>query len=218
MSETSDNMQREKTRIIKLAAILVIVAMTALVVLIVWRAQATRELGGPPPGGWCLVNLSGLVKAMIVYASDNDDEFPSPDKWCDLLIGEGFAYYKQFVCPASDAVVGESSYALNKNVTGKKISSLPADMVVLFETNFGKEPGGRKGLLKERQCFESVPYRNPGTKVYKLRWNQVGGPEILTTGNHKGKGCNVAFVDMHVEFVKTSALGELKWKVEESRK
>ncbi|MHC4481921.1 MAG: DUF4190 domain-containing protein [Planctomycetota bacterium] len=43
-------------------------------------------------------------------------------------------------------------------------------------------------------------------------WNQFGGPEILTTENHKGKGCNVAFVDTHVESVKTSELGKLKWK------
>jgi hypothetical protein len=213
MSETSDNVKRKKTKTIKLAAILVTVVITVLVALIVFRAlfPRVRETGYPPPD-WCKVNLSGLVKALIIYANDHDDEFPSPDKWCDLLIGEDFAFYKQFVCPASDAVVGESSYAINKNVADKKISNLPADMVVLFETNFGKEPSGREGLLKEQQCYESVPYRNPGTKVYKLRWNQVGGPEILTTGNHKGKGCNVAFVDMPVEFVKTRKLGKLKWK------
>ena len=33
-------------------------------------------------------------------------------------------------------------------------------------------------------------------------WNQVGGPEILTTDNHQGDGCNVLFMDSHVEFVK----------------
>jgi len=49
-------------------------------------------------------------------------------------------------------------------------------------------------------------------------WNQVGGPEILTTENHKGKGCNVLFNDYHVEFVKTERLGELKWEVEEGEK
>jgi len=43
-------------------------------------------------------------------------------------------------------------------------------------------------------------------------WNQVGGPEILTTENHRGEGCNVLFVDSHVEFVKTQELNRLRWK------
>jgi len=42
-------------------------------------------------------------------------------------------------------------------------------------------------------------------------WNQVGGPELLTTDNHQGLGCNVLFVDNHVEFVKTRDLDKLKW-------
>jgi prepilin-type processing-associated H-X9-DG protein len=50
----------------------------------------------------------------------------------------------------------------------------------------------------------------------KPRWNVVGGREILTTENHNGEGCNVAFVDTHVEFVQTEDLGSLKWTVEET--
>ena len=43
-------------------------------------------------------------------------------------------------------------------------------------------------------------------------WNQVGGQEILTTENHSGKGCYVAFCDLHVEFIKTEDISKLKWK------
>ncbi len=43
-------------------------------------------------------------------------------------------------------------------------------------------------------------------------WNQVGGPEILATENHQNDGCNVLFVDLHVEFVRTHALSDLRWK------
>jgi len=43
-------------------------------------------------------------------------------------------------------------------------------------------------------------------------WNQVGGPEILTTENHQEDGCNVLFVDSHMEFVKTRDLERLRWK------
>ena len=45
----------------------------------------------------------------------------------------------------------------------------------------------------------------------KPSWNQVGGPELLTTDNHQGLGCNVLFMDNHVEFIKTRDLDKLKW-------
>jgi hypothetical protein len=47
-------------------------------------------------------------------------------------------------------------------------------------------------------------------------WNQYGGPEILTTENHEGKGCNVLFKDGSVRFVKTEELGMLRWKAEKT--
>ena len=45
-------------------------------------------------------------------------------------------------------------------------------------------------------------------------WNQSGGPEILTTDNHEGEGCNVLFFDSHVQFVRTEDINDLKWKPE----
>ena len=45
----------------------------------------------------------------------------------------------------------------------------------------------------------------------KAGWNQFGGPEILTTENHKGKGCTILFNNLHAEFVKTEQLGDLNW-------
>ena len=49
-------------------------------------------------------------------------------------------------------------------------------------------------------------------------WNQVGGSEILTTENHQGEGCNILFVDGHIQFVKTKGLQNLKWESEKSEK
>ncbi len=43
-------------------------------------------------------------------------------------------------------------------------------------------------------------------------WNQAGGPEILTTDNHQGEGCNVLLVDLNVEFVTEQGLKNLRWK------
>jgi hypothetical protein len=48
-------------------------------------------------------------------------------------------------------------------------------------------------------------------------WNQSGGPEILTTENHQGDGCNVLFMNSHVEFVKTKDLDDLKWEPEQDK-
>ena len=123
---------------------------------------------------------------MLIYANGFGDEFPTPDKWCDLLIEYAEVTPKSFVCPTSRAKEGQNSYAMNKNVAGNKRSGLPPDVVLLFESD-------------------------------KPNWNQVGGPELLTTENHKGKGCNVLFVDYNVEFVKTEQLGKLKWVVEEDK-
>jgi prepilin-type processing-associated H-X9-DG protein len=47
-------------------------------------------------------------------------------------------------------------------------------------------------------------------KLDKLRWNQVGGPAILTTEHHKGEGCNILFGDGHVEFVKKEEIPKLR--------
>lgn len=42
-------------------------------------------------------------------------------------------------------------------------------------------------------------------------WNQFGGPEILTTDNHEGEGCNVLFIDLHIQFVRTKYSNDLNW-------
>jgi len=44
---------------------------------------------------------------------------------------------------------------------------------------------------------------------------QTTKSELLTTENHEGEGCNVAFVSTRAEFVKTKDLGKLKWKPDE---
>ncbi|MGB2806473.1 MAG: hypothetical protein WBC22_01935, partial [Sedimentisphaerales bacterium] len=43
-------------------------------------------------------------------------------------------------------------------------------------------------------------------------WNQFGGPELLAPENHQGDGCNILFVDNHVEFVEKRRFGELRWE------
>ena len=49
-------------------------------------------------------------------------------------------------------------------------------------------------------------------------WNQAGGPELLTTDNHAGAGCNVMFANGYVGFVEARLVGALKWKIEDYNK
>lgn len=125
----------------------------------------------------CGQNMSGLGRAMLIYANDYDDKFPTQTEWCDLLMKYTKVPPKGFRCHGADK--GPCNYAMNKNLENFSKGDAPPDMVALFETH-------------------------PG-------WNQVGGPEILTTDNHQGVGCHVLFVGNRVEFVKTRDIRELKW-------
>ncbi|MHC4658365.1 MAG: hypothetical protein ACYS83_04205 [Planctomycetota bacterium] len=216
MEEVNNSLQRQKTS--KAVLIGVCLSVGVLMLSVFWWLSHVRWSGGPHPTVWCSSNMSGLVKAMVVYAHGCEPHtIPAAEKWCDLLIEEDFTTCKAFVCRVSDTIRGECSYAMNKHVAGKDISKLPPDTVVLFETNFGRHPCGRQGLLKERAYYKVMPHGRPETKVYKLRWNQVGGPELLTVENHKGEGCHVVFADLSVRFVETRDLGKLKWKPDQEQ-
>jgi prepilin-type processing-associated H-X9-DG protein len=126
----------------------------------------------------CLTNLSGLGKAMLLYADDNNDKFPTPAKWCDILSDDPDMGIipKMFICKSAGQ--GPCNYAMNKNLENLGPNA-PGDMVLLFETT-------------------------PG-------WNQCGGPEILSLENHRGEGCNIMFVDCHVEWITKDDLDKLRW-------
>ncbi|MHC4462325.1 MAG: hypothetical protein ACYS6W_02645 [Planctomycetota bacterium] len=113
-------------------------------------------------------------------------DYPMPtDEWCDLLIEFG-------------------------NRSRKK------DMVAI-EKCF-KCPANKKGRCHYAMNPNCGPNSSPDMVLLfetEGGWNLYGGPEMLTTENHKPKGCNVLFNDLHVEFVKTERLGELKWEAEE---
>ncbi|MHC4060566.1 MAG: type II secretion system protein [Planctomycetota bacterium] len=134
----------------------------------------------------CRSNLHQLSLFMKLYADDNNGRYPTMDKWCDLLTKNYLPGVDPdlLFCPgARDKITqdsNQSSYVLNKNVLGMKVSEIPPDMVLLFEGPVG--------------------------------WNQVGGPELLTTEYHKDDGVGVSFTDLSVKFVSTNELAELKWK------
>lgn len=92
----------------------------------------------------CANNLRALRRALLIYANDYDDEYPTADQWCDLLLQyeSDHVTEEMFVCPSAEA--GRSHYAINPNVTD---ASCPPDMVLLFEARAGWNQFGGPELL-----------------------------------------------------------------------
>jgi prepilin-type processing-associated H-X9-DG protein len=163
----------------------------------------------------CGTNVKGLGTAITVLVPDYDGILPSHD-WCDRLVEEADVSPKSLRCPLSDSVIGESDYCLNKHAAGKKLSELPADMVLLFESFFVPDPQQAREPIRNRNGFSDLPMMSDIFKgdeeVYLDRWNRVGGPELLTYDRHDG--CNILFADGHTAFVKLPELSDLRWNIE----
>jgi prepilin-type processing-associated H-X9-DG protein len=184
--------------VIPVSGIVLIPIMAMILAILMPALGKTRQLAQRMV---CATNLSGLGKAMIVYANDYNDTYPTADKWCDLLVEKCDVAKEQFYCPSSGAEKGESSYVLNINLAGKKASQVPPDMVLVFETQI--RTVSCKG--KQESCYMQVlPDKN--------FWNLSGGRELLCTKNHQGDGCNVLYVDGHCKFEKDP--NSLRWTVE----
>ncbi len=168
----------------------------------------------------CGTNLKGLSTAMMVYTNDYDEMLPT-ENWCDLLIEEADVSPRSFICEDSDAIEGESCYAMNKHVAGKKLGDLPPDVVLFFETDMGVGNGPRNAPITIRRHYEFLNefgnVYDEDAFVYKDRFNQFGGPEDLLlrhVGPGSQSGCNIAYADGHVMFVKEEGIAELRWTAE----
>jgi prepilin-type processing-associated H-X9-DG protein len=97
----------------------------------------------------CCSNLNGLGKAISVYAQECNDTLPS-SQWCDVLIKYADVSPKAFICKSSGAKLGQSSYAFNKNLIGRKLSEINPNTVMLFETSPGWNQVGGPEILSYR--------------------------------------------------------------------
>jgi prepilin-type processing-associated H-X9-DG protein len=133
----------------------------------------------------CMTNMKQLSMSVMIYTEDYDGKFPTADQWSDLLepyLGDTTNPFTS--CPVE---TGEGfSYAFNQNLDGLTTADVGMDVVLLFES----QPGH----------------------------NLTGGPELLITNRHPASnrdsfgGCNVAFVDGHIEFINAEDIENLKWK------
>lgn len=125
----------------------------------------------------CGENMYGLRIAIMMYADDSNQQYPAPDKWCDLLVKHGDVSPKQFRCVGvrskGDPIY--SNYAINPNCD----INCPNDVVLLFETKAGWNQHGGPELL----TFDNHPdkgvnvlFNNGDVKfikpeeVGKLKW------------------------------------------------
>ncbi|MHC4123213.1 MAG: hypothetical protein ACYSSI_06535 [Planctomycetota bacterium] len=90
----------------------------------------------------CDTSISGLGRAMMLYSSDYNDRYPTPDKWCDLLKESGYTPEKYFVCLAHHREQ-RCSYAINPDCQPNS----PNDVVLLFETKGGWNKFGGVELI-----------------------------------------------------------------------
>ena len=195
-------------------AVVCIVIISFFIVFLVWTS--IKQPYTISPLLVCQVNLKGLGVVIFVYVHDNEGRLPAGNNWCDEFVMEVDVPPATFICKKSGDKYGESSYCLNENAAGKILSDLPGDMVLLFEVKHKDNVSKRDFPVIER-LFASdfnTAKRNqyPGVKVYKDRWNQVGGVELLSLENHGGEGCNVLFVDGSAMYVRKDDIDKLKWK------
>jgi prepilin-type processing-associated H-X9-DG protein len=160
----------------------------------------------------CGTNLKSLTTAMTVYTNNYDGILPT-ENWCDLLIEKADVTPDSFICRNSDAIEGESCYAMNESIVGKSLNDLPANVVLFFETDKGIESGSRSTSIKNRRFFEYYRMYDEDILVYKGRFNQLGGLDdvALRHDERRLSGCNIAFTDGHVEFVTEDRIADLQW-------
>lgn len=101
----------------------------------------------------CGQNMSGLGMAMLIYANDYDDKFPTQTEWCDLLIKYTEVPPEGFRCKG--ALEGPCNYAMNKNLENFSREDAPPDMVAFFETHPGwNQVGGLEMLTTDNHQGE----------------------------------------------------------------
>ena len=138
----------------------------------------------------CGSNLAHLGKALTIYSVDNPEHYPESDQWCNSLMQYEQVKKSDFLCAAI-------KYSWKRQVFPWPV---PKNKECYYAMNPFCEPDSPPDTVL---LFET----NGG-------WNLSGGPEILTTENHGGEGCNILFNGGYVQFIGKKHLADLNWKPE----
>jgi hypothetical protein len=100
-----------------------------------------------------------LSLGLMTHAQDNDGNLPDADKWCTAIlreVGSPLAFASP-LDPATVALAEQdekvSSYAFNAALSGKKLSELNPETVLVFETDLGWNGSG--GLKEAQKSMET---------------------------------------------------------------
>ena len=92
--------------------------------------------------GECASNLKRIRDAVQLYTEQFDGAYPTPNKWCDLLLEGNYLKSRRFLkCPAVKG--GRCNFAINPNCSPNS----PNDVVLFFETKGGWNQYGGPELL-----------------------------------------------------------------------
>ena len=135
MVEENNNSQKRKLLIS--GAIVLMVAAIVLLAIATLRPhlQKCRITGCRGCSVPCGSNLSGLTKAIAIYVAGSGGSYPTPDKWCDLLLQHTDVAHKEFQCYGNRKE--KCSYAINPNVSPMSMSRIPAIRLGKYITEVG---------------------------------------------------------------------------------
>lgn len=131
----------------------------------------------------CSSNMVRVGRALKSYSENNNGKLPSSEEWADQLVSNDFIH--SFSYKVSGV---QCFYAFNKHLSGMKITDLPPDIVLLFET--------KQSMTEQENGVE----------------NLSGGPDMLSTESHKNIGCHVIFADGSNKFVMSEDIPDLRWQ------
>jgi prepilin-type processing-associated H-X9-DG protein len=175
------------------------VVLSILIPVFLFLFAAVNSVHTITPELSCQTNLCRLGKAMLMYANEHNNQLPAPSRWCDLLVSVGRVDPNHFRCRGTQ----ENPW---KTICPVEV------YLCLRHRSANQQKGPCDYAMNEHATSLSLEPDVVLCHETRSGWNQVGGPELLTTDHHDGRGCNIMFLDTHVEFVPAERLGQLKWK------
>ncbi|MHC4158649.1 MAG: hypothetical protein ACYSSO_06180 [Planctomycetota bacterium] len=139
-----------KGYVFSIAAILLSAPIFFLIYPVTRGARFFHELR---TAGYAAERLDDFNKALVEYANNHDGRLPDAERWCDILMEQDKNLTKEsFRHPKADELrlKGDCNFAFNKNLSGKKLSEIADDVVLIFGADGDWNLNGGRELLKTR--------------------------------------------------------------------
>jgi competence protein ComGC len=125
----------------------------------------------------CVNNVKQLGLAVRMYATDNNDQFPSAAKWCDAI--QSYVQSpKPFQCAADPSQ--RCAFAYNRKLDGLKLDGIDPQTVLFFESSAGWNAAGGRELFSAHKhsrtrivvgFADGSVQQLPRSQLETLRWD-----------------------------------------------